>query len=333
MHHVGIIGTGSYVPEKVLTNHDLEKMVETSDKWILERTGIRERRIAAAEETNVTMGCIALGKAIQDARIEAGEIEMLIAGTNTTEPVWPSAAGHMARLLDLRRNMPFFDLQAGCTGFNYALATAELFVKSGQYKTVAVVGSDKLSAITDYRDRNTCVLFGDGAGAVILRRRAKEGIVRSHLGGEYRLRDHLVLRRNGDDSGRRFMWMEGKKVYAFARGAMAESCLRVLDPDGTAAPEELAEMLNQVDRIVPHQANMRIIHSAAQYLEAKLGLPEGAVKEKMIVTIEKYGNNSTASIPLALDESFRNGTLRKGNLVILVGFGAGLTYGANLVRL
>ena len=177
MHHVGIIGTGSYVPERVLTNHDLEKMVETSDKWILERTGIRERRIAAEEETNVTMGRLALERAIENARIDPKEIDMLVVGTNTTEPVWPSAAGHIARLLNLRKNIPFFDLQAGCTGFNYSLAVAEQFVKSGQYKTVAVVGSDKLSAITDYEDRNTCVLFGDGAGAVII---AAKGQRRHH---------------------------------------------------------------------------------------------------------------------------------------------------------
>jgi 3-oxoacyl-[acyl-carrier-protein] synthase III len=332
MYHAGIIGTGSYVPEKILTNRDLEKMVQTSDRWILERTGIRERRIAATEETNVTMGSIALERAIENAGIEPGEIEILIAGTNTTEPVWPSAAGHMARTLNLRRNIPFFDLQAGCTGFNYALATAELFVKSGQYKTAAIVGSDKLSAITDYRDRNTCVLFGDGAGAVILQRRAREGVIRSHLGGEYRWRDHLVLRRNGDN-GHRYMWMEGKKVYAFAKGAMAESCLRVLDPERTATPEELSGLMAQVDRIIPHQANFRIIQSAAEHLESILELPDGAVRKKMIVTIEKYGNNSTASIPLALDESFREGKVRSGDLVILVGFGAGLTYGANLVRI
>ena len=332
MHHVGIIGTGSYVPERVLTNHDLEKMVDTTDKWILERTGIRERRIAAEEESNVTMGGLALERAIENACIEPVDIDMLIAGTNTTEPVWPSAAGHIAHLVSLRRNLPFFDLQAGCTGFNYALATAEQFVKSGQYKTVAVIGSDKLSAITDYKDRNTCVLFGDGAGAVVLQRRTKEGIIRSYLGGSYRSRDTLVLRKNGDNS-HRFMWMEGKKVYAFAKGAMAESCLRVLDPDGTASKKELCSLLDQVDRIIPHQANVRIIHSAAAELESRLELPEGTVKNKMIVTIEKYGNNSTASIPLALDESFREGKLRSGDLVILVGFGAGLTYGANLVRL
>jgi 3-oxoacyl-[acyl-carrier-protein] synthase III len=332
MYQVGIIGTGSYVPERVLTNRDLEKMVQTSDQWILERTGIRERRIAAEEETNVTMGRLALERAIEKARIDPREIEMLVMGTNTTDPVWPSAAGHIAHLLHLHKNIPFFDLQAGCTGFNYSLAMAEQFVKSGQYKTVAVVGSDKLSAITNYKDRNTCVLFGDGAGAVVLQRRAKEGIIRSHLGGEYRLRDTLVLRDNGDSS-RRFMWMEGRKVYIFAKGAMAESCLRVLDPDGTASKKELHALLNQVDRIIPHQANARIIESAAEYLESRLELPDGTVKNKMIVTIEKYGNNSAASIPLALDESFREGTLRSGDLVILVGFGAGLTYGANLVRL
>ena len=332
MHHAGIIGTGSYVPERVLTNHDLEMMVETSDKWILERTGIRERRIAAEEETNVTMGRLALERAVEDACIDLEEIEMLVVGTNTTDPMWPSAAGHIAHLLNLRRNVPFFDVQAGCTGFNYALATAEQFVKSGQYKTVAVVGSDKLSAITNYKDRNTCVLFGDGAGAVVLRRRAKEGVIRSYLGGEYKLRHTLVLR-NSEDNGCRFMWMEGKKVYAFAKGAMAESCLRVLDPDGRASKKELRTLLNQVDRIIPHQANARIIVSAAEELESRLELPTGAVKRKMIVTIEKYGNNSTASIPLALDESIREGKIRRGDLVILVGFGAGLTYGANLVRL
>src|SRR5512139_3480590 len=332
MHHVGIIGTGSYVPERVLTNHDLESMVDTSDTWIMERTGIRERRIAADEETNVSMGRLALERAIEDAQIDPSEIEMLVVGTNTTEPAWPSAAGHIARLLNLHRKIPFFDLKAGCTGFNYSLALAEQFVKSGQYKTVAVVGSDKLSAITNYTDRNTCVLFGDGAGAVVLRRRAKEGIIRSYLGGEYKLRDTLVLRNHGAD-GRLFMWMNGNRVYAFAKGAMAESCLRVLDPDRTAGKKELRAFLNKVDRIVPHQANERIINSAAEHLESKLDLPDGAVKNKMIVTIHKYGNNSTASIPLALDESFREGKLKMGDLVILVGFGAGLTYGANLVRL
>jgi 3-oxoacyl-[acyl-carrier-protein] synthase-3 len=332
MHHVGIIGTGSYVPEKVLTNHDLEKMVQTSDRWILERTGIRERRIAGEDETNVTMGRIALERAITNAEIDPSEIDMLVVGTNTTEPVWPSAAGHIAHLLNLHRNIPFFDLQAGCTGFNYSLAMAEQFVKSGQYKTVAVVGTDKLSAITDYEDRNTCVLFGDGAGAVVLRRRAKEGIIRSHLGGHYKLRDTLVLRQSRNNN-HRVMWMEGRKVYAFAKGAMAQSCLRVLDPDGTAGRKEIRALIDQVDKIIPHQANARIIKSAAEDLESRLGLPHGAVENKMIVTIEKYGNNSTASIPLALDESFREGNLRIGDLVILVGFGAGLTYGANLVRL
>ena len=332
MLHVGIIGTGSYVPERVLTNHDLEKMVATSDKWILERTGIRERRIAAEEETNVTMGKLALERAIENAHIDPKEIDMLVMGTNTTEPVWPSAAGYIARLLNLRKNIPFFDLQAGCTGFNYSLAVAEQFVKSGQYNTVAVIGSDKLSTITDYQDRNTCVLFGDGAGAVIIQRRVQEGIIRSHLGGHYKLRDTLVLRKNGNN-GQRFMWMEGKKVYAFAKTAMAESCLRVLDPGQMASKEELCSLLNQVDRIIPHQANARIIKSAAADLESRLELPNGTVEKKMIVTIEKYGNNSTASIPLALDDSVREGSLQAGDLLILVGFGAGLTYGANLVRL
>jgi 3-oxoacyl-[acyl-carrier-protein] synthase III len=332
MHHVGIIGTGSYVPERILTNSDLEKMVETSDGWIMERTGIRERRIAADEESNVTMGRIALERCIENARISPKDIDMLVVGTNTTEPVWPSAAGHIAQLLNLRRNLGFFDVQAGCTGFNYALAMAELSVKLGQFKTVAVVGTDKLSAITDYRDRNTCVLFGDGAGAVILQRRDTEGIIRSHLGGEYRSRDNLVLRWNVE-SGRRFMWMNGKKVYAFAKGAMAEGCLRVLDPEGTAARKDLGALLDKVDRIIPHQANVRIINATAEDLESKFGFPRGAIKKKMIVTIEKYGNNSTASIPLALDESIRAGRLRSGDLIILVGFGAGLTYAANLVRL
>src|SRR4030065_550037 len=191
MTYSKILGTGSYIPEKVLTNYDLEKMVETSNKWILERTGIRERRIAGEEETNVTMGQLALERAIKNARIDPTEIEMLVVGTNTTEPVWPSAAGHIAHLLNLYKKIPFFALQAGCTGFNYSLAMAEQFVKSGQYKKVAGVGSDKLSAITNYKDRNTCVLFGDGAGAVVLRRRATEGIIRSHLGGEYKLRQTL----------------------------------------------------------------------------------------------------------------------------------------------
>jgi len=278
------------------------------------------------------MGCIALERAIEKAQIEPGEIEMLLVGTNTTVPVWPSAASHIAKIIGLRKNMPFFDVQAGCTGFNYALAIAEQFVKSGQHRMVAVVGTDKLSLITDYKDRNTCVLFGDGAGAVIVRRRPEEGIIRSHLGGDYQHRDTLVLRKNGDN-GNRYMWMDGKKVFAFAKRAMTESCLRVLDPDGTASKEELCGLLGQVDKIIPHQANARIIQSAAEDVESRLELSPGTIKNKMIVTIGKYGNNSTASIPLALDESFREGKLKKGYLLILVAFGAGLTYAANLVRL
>ena len=332
MPHVGIIGTGSYVPKRILKNHDLEKMVNTSDKWIVERTGIRERRIAGDDETNVTMGRIALERALENAHLVPEAIEMLIVGTNTTEPVWPSAGGHIARMLSLRKNIPFLDIQAGCTGFNYALSVAELFVKSGQYRTVAVVGTDKLSTITNYKDRNTCVLFGDGAGAVILQQRAKEGIIRSHLGGDYSRRDLLVLRKN-EGNGNQFMWMDGRKVYVFAKAAMMESCLRVLDPGGTASKEDLRGLLDQVAKIIPHQANARIIKGAAKDLEARLGLPEGYVEKKMIVTIEKYGNNSTASIPLALDDSLRDGQVKKGDLIILVGFGAGLTYGANLVRL
>jgi len=332
MYQVGIIGTGSYVPKRILTNNDLQKMVDTSDEWILERTGIRERRIAADDETNVTMGQIALERAIKSARIEPEEIDMLVVGTNTNDPVWPSAAGHMALLLGLRKNIPFFDVQAGCTGFNYSLAMAEQFVKSGQYKTLAVVGADKLSAITDYKDRNTCVLFGDGAGAVVLRRRREEGIIRSHLGGDFRLRDFLVLRENGDN-GNRFMWMNGKKVYAFAKGAMVESCLRVLDPSGVAGVKELCTLFKKVVKVIPHQANERIIRGAAEALEVQLGLPCDEIMNKMVVTIQKYGNNSTASIPLALDDAIREGMLKKGDLMIFVGFGAGLTYGANLVRL
>jgi len=332
MPNVGIIGTGSYVPKRVLKNHDLEKMVNTSDKWIIERTGIRERRIAGDDETNVTMGRIALERALENARIAPEAIEMVIVGTNTTEPVWPSAGGHIAKMVSLRKDIPFLDVQAGSTGFNYALSVAELFVKSGQHRTVAVVGTDKLSTITDYKDRNTCVLFGDGAGAVILQQRAEEGIIRSHLGGDYDHRDFLVLRKKGENANP-FMWMDGRKVYVFAKRVMVESCLRVLDPGGTARKEELRALFDQVSKIIPHQANARIIKGAAKDLEARLGIPKGSVDQKMIVTIEKYGNNSTASIPLALDESLRKGELRKGDLVILVGFGAGLTFGANLVRL
>jgi len=332
MPNVGIIGTGSYVPKRILKNRDLEKMVDTSDKWIIERTGIRERRIAADDETNVTMGRIALERALENARIAPEAIEMVIVGTNTTEPVWPSAGGHIAKMLSLQKQTPFLDIQAGCTGFNYALSVGELFVKSGQYRTVAVVGTDKLSTITDYKDRNTCVLFGDGAGAVILQQRAEEGVIRSYLGGDYSRRDFLVLRKNGEN-GNRFMWMDGRKVYVFAKAAMVESCLRVLNPGRTASKEELHALFDQVSKIIPHQANARIIKGAAKDLEARLDVPEGSVDKKMIVTIEKYGNNSTASIPLALDESLRQGKLKKDDLVILVGFGAGLTYGANLVRL
>lgn len=332
MVHASIIGTGSYVPERILTNHHLGEMVDTSDKWIVERTGIRERRIAGREETNVTMGTIALERAIENAGIRREKIESLVVGTNTTEPVWPSAGGQIADLLNLRKDLPFFDVQAGCTGFNYAFAVGEMSIKAGQYKTVAVIGTDKLSAITDYQDRNTCVLFGDGAGAVILKRSTGEGIIRSHLGGNARSRHLLVLSKK-DGSGNGYISMEGRKVYIFAKRVMVESCFRVLDPSGTAGKNELRTLFQQVNKIIPHQANARIIMGAAEELESRLELPAGEAKNKMIVTIERYGNNSCASIPLALDTSLREGKIRKGDLVIFVGFGAGLTYAANLVRL
>ncbi len=332
MYHASIMGTGSYVPERILTNHHLREMVDTSDKWIVERTGIRERRIAAKDETNVTMGVKALERAIENSGIRGEEIEALVVGTNTTDPVWPSAGGHMANIMGLRKDLPFFDVQAGCTGFNFSFSVAEMFIKGGQYRTVAVVGTDKLSAITDYEDRNTCVLFGDGAGAVILKRTTHEGIVRSHLGGNAKSRDLLLLLKKGG-AGNGYIWMEGRKVYTFARRAMVESCFRVLDPSGTAGKKELRGLFEQVTKIIPHQANARIIMGAAEELEMRLELPSGEAKNKMIVTIEQYGNNSTASIPLALDISLRTGKLKKGDLVIFVGFGAGLTYAANLVRL
>ena len=332
MHHVGIIGTGSYVPERILTNHHLTEIVDTSDGWIVERTGIRERRIAGEDESNVTMGKIALERAIENARIDREEIELVVVGTNTTEPVWPSASGYIVNLLGLRKNVSFFDVQAGCTGFNYAFSVGEMAVKSGQYRTVAVIGTDKLSAITNYQDRSTCVLFGDGAGAVILRQSSKDGIVRSHLGGNAKGRDLLVLsRKNGNGHG--VISMVGPKVYAFAKKVMVESCLKVLDPTETAGKGQLRSRFRQVTKIIPHQANARIIRAAAEDLESRFELPAGEVQNKMIMTIEKYGNNSTASIPLALDESLRNGILRKGDLFIMVGFGAGLTYAANLVML
>jgi len=165
MFHAEIIGTGSYVPERVLTNCELEKMVDTSDEWIMTRTGIRERRIAGDDETNVTMGKIALERAMAKAGIGPGDLDLIVVGTNTTHPVWPSAAGHIAHLLKVPDKVPFLDVQAGCTGFNYALSVADLYVKNGFMKTAAVVGTDKLSSVTDYQDRNTCVLFGDGAGS------------------------------------------------------------------------------------------------------------------------------------------------------------------------
>jgi 3-oxoacyl-[acyl-carrier-protein] synthase-3 len=332
MYHAGVIGTGSYVPERILTNHHLREMVDTSDKWIIERTGIRERRIAGKEETNVTMGGIALERAIETAGIGREEIESLVVGTNTTEPVWPSASGHIANILGLRKDLPFLDVQAGCTGFNYALSVGEMFIKAGQYETVAVIGTDKLSAITDYEDRNTCVLFGDGAGAVLLKRSAGEGIIRSHLGGNAKSRHLLTLEKKGG-AGNGYIWMEGRKVYTFAKRAMVESCFRVLDPSGTAGKKELRNLFEQVAKIIPHQANARIIMGAAEELESRLDLPPGEAKDKMILTIEQYGNNSCASIPLALDLSIRSGKLKRGDLIIFVGFGAGLTYAANLVRL
>ena len=320
-----IIGTGSALPEKRLTNDDLSRMVETNDEWIVQRTGIRERRIAGSGESTATLGTAAARRAIEAAGLEPKDIELIVCGTITPEMVFPSTACFIGADLGLP-GVPAFDMSAACSGFIYSLVTGANFVRAGQYRNVLVVGAETISRITNYKDRASCILFGDGAGAVVLQRTidAKRGLIYSTLhadgtggdvmkctpGSRFPVCEAMIA------EGGHFMQIKGREVYKFAVTKFEE-----LIREAMRACELTVE---QVKLIVPHQVNQRIIDSAMD----KLGLGP----EKVFVNIDRYGNTSAASIPIALDEAWRAGKVHKGDVLIFVAFGAGLTWANAVVR-
>ncbi|MEC3606609.1 beta-ketoacyl-ACP synthase III [Bacillus glycinifermentans] len=306
----GIIGIGRYIPEKVLTNSDLEKMVETSDEWIRTRTGIEERRIAAEDEMSSDMAVAAAEKAMEDANIKAEDLDMILVATVTPDQAFPTVSCMIQEKLGAF-NACAMDISAACSGFMYGLVTAKQFIESETYKHVLVIGVEKLSGITDWDDRNTCVLFGDGAGAAVVGPVSDDkGILSFELGADGRGGKHLYL----DEKDHTIM--NGREVFKFAVRQMGESSVNVIEKAGLTKED--------VDFLVPHQANIRIMEAARERLELPV--------EKMSKTVHKYGNTSAASIPISLVEELEAGKIKDGDVIVMVGFGGGLTWGAIAMR-
>lgn len=321
---VGILGTGKYVPERILTNSDLEQMVETNDEWIVSRTGIRERHIAAPHEATSDLAYEAALKALDAAGMTADQLDLIIVATITPDSAFPSTACILQDKLGAKKAAAF-DLSAACSGFVYGLATATGFIQNGMYNNALIIGADTLSRITDYTDRNTCVLFGDGAGAAIIGEVPEgRGFQSFDLGAEGAGGDLLKLEAGGSrlpasaetlENKQHFIYMNGREVFKFAVRVMGSATEKVLTKAGFGKED--------IDLFVPHQANVRIIQSAMQRLE----LPP----EKCVVNVDKYANTSAASIPLALAEAAEQGRMKEGDKVLMVGFGGGLTWGATVL--
>ncbi|MBI5701254.1 ketoacyl-ACP synthase III [Candidatus Saganbacteria bacterium] len=305
-----ILGTGSFVPQGVVTNLDLEKKVETSDEWIRARTGIIERRVSDEKTATSDLAYEASKRAIESAKLSKKDIELIIVATCTPDVLFPSVACVIQDKLGAT-NAAGFDVSAACSGFNFAMSVASKYIETGTYKNILVVGADTLTKYVDWKDRNICILFGDGAGAVVLQATNEDcGILGSYLkvkgeGGKF-----LVMPQKG------FICMDGKEVFKFAVRALEESVLEVLRLTNLS--------MSNIGLLIPHQANIRII----DHVIKKFNLP----KDKVYVNLQKYGNTSAASIPIALDEAVADKKVHKGGIVVLAGFGAGLTYGANVIR-
>jgi 3-oxoacyl-[acyl-carrier-protein] synthase-3 len=313
-----ITGTGSYLPEKVLTNRDLEQIVDTSDEWIYTRTGIRQRHIAAADENTSDLALVASRRALEASGLAPQDIDLVIVATTTADMVFPSTACLLQAKLGIA-NCPAFDMQAVCSGFVYALSTADQLLKSGQYRHALIVGAEVYSRILDWEDRATCVLFGDGAGAVVLSRSEQPGILASRLHADGRYANILSVPGSvsgGNVCGRPLLQMEGNAVFKLAVKVLGEVAHETLAAAGLAKSE--------LDWLIPHQANIRIIQATAK----KLGLS----MERVIATVDRHANTSAASVPLALDEAVRDGRIRSGQHVLLEGVGGGFTWGAVLLR-
>lgn len=314
---------GSYLPRKIMTNKDLEKIVDTSDEWIMQRTGICQRHIADDEETTAYMATKAALDAMEAGNVNADDIDGIIVATSTPDNTFPSVAAKVQATLGMAHT-PVFDLQAVCSGFVYALTTADAYILSGKAKRLLVIGAEKFSSILNWKDRTTCVLFGDGAGAVIVESdengqgtNADRGILSTHLHADGNLRDILYV--DGGPATTQttgHVVMQGKEVFRHAVKHMADVVEETLTCNGIKSSD--------IDWLVPHQANIRIIEGTAK----KLGMP----MEQVILTVDKHGNTSAASIPLALDVAVKDGRIKKGDLVLFEALGAGLTWGSALVR-
>lgn len=324
--HVAILGIGHYVPERVLTNADLEKMVDTTDEWIVTRSGIRERRIAREDQAASDLAAESARRAMADAKVKPEDIDLIIVATITPDMPFPNTACIVQNLIGAK-NATCIGLEAACTGFLFGLDVAAQYLLTGRFKTALVIGAEKMSSITDWKDRTTCVLFGDGAGAVVVQ--AKEtgaGILSTVTGSDGSLAGLLNLPAGGSrtpaslktiEARQHYIRMDGKDVFKNAVRAMGEAARRALEKSGLT--------MDDIACVVPHQANMRIVEAIRARLEV--------APDKFFVNLDKYGNMSSASIPVALDEAVKMGRIKKGDNVILVAFGGGLTWGAMVVKM
>jgi 3-oxoacyl-[acyl-carrier-protein] synthase-3 len=325
MIHARITGTGSYAPKKVITNHDLEKLVDTSDEWITERTGIKERRIAEKGQSTSDLAYEAGKKALKAAGLGAHELDLILVATTTPDMFMPSMGCVLQEKLGAK-NAAAFDIYAACSGFIYGLSVADAYIKSETYKNVLLVGAESLSRFVDWEDRTTCVLFGDGAGAVVLQRHVgKRGVLSTHLHADGSLGSLLNIPAGGalhpatHDTVRKrmhFIKMKGNETFKVAVRALEGAVQEALEHNKVKSEE--------IDFLVPHQANLRIIQAMAQRLNMSM--------EKVVLTVHKYGNTSAASIPMALDEAVRDGRIRENHLLLFEAFGGGLTWASALVR-
>lgn len=319
MQYAKILGTGSYLPANRVSNEDLAKKVDTSDEWITTRTGIKFRHIADEQEKTSDLAARAAEKALADAGVAAEEIDLIVVATATPDMQFPSTATIVQQKLGITNGCAAFDVQAVCAGFMYALNTANAYIKSGMAKRALVIGAETFSRIVDWEDRTTCVLFGDGAGAVVLGASEEAGIIHSKLHADGNYLDLLNVPAqiaNGQVCGSPFVKMDGPGVFKFAVKMLAKVAEEVLEESGYTA--------DQIDWIVPHQANRRIIESTAKHL--------GLSMDKVILTVQDHGNTSAASVPLALDSGIREGKIQRGQNLLLEGIGGGFAWGAVLVK-
>ncbi len=322
--NAGILGVGSYLPQKIVDNFHFEKIMDTSDEWIKARTGISERRMAEEDESSSDLGTKAALKAIECAKLSPEDIDLIIVATSTPDMIFPSTACLIQANIGAH-NAAAFDVSAACSGFVYGLSIGEQFIKSGIHKNVLVIGTEVMSRILDYSDRSTAILFGDGAGAVVIGNVDEGGILSTYLGSDGRGKDFLKIPAGGSklpaskntvENRLHNIQMAGNDVYKFAVRIMGESSLKAL---------EIANLsTDEIDYLIPHQANIRIIEASAKRLKLDM--------DKVYVNLDKYGNMSAASIPVAMDEAYRQGKINKGDNVVLVGFGGGLTWGSSVIK-